>query len=53
MVDLSEPDLVAAPKMRAACRDYGFLYGMEKCSVYSKQLLSEKVHHCCACSHPR
>ena len=27
VVDLSEPDLVAAPKMRAACRDYGFLYG--------------------------
>lgn len=27
VVDLAEPDEVAARKMRAACEDYGFLYG--------------------------
>lgn len=28
VVDSSEPDEVAARKMRSACEDYGFLYGM-------------------------
>jgi hypothetical protein len=27
VVDLAEPDEVAAQKMRAACEDFGFLYG--------------------------